>query len=494
MTSSPLDFKTFVSSIPRGLRAWDSWTKSSHASVLPRPNSYDSSVSMHAANTFELMNIVSLELSYTEEFMYRLDDIMHPISDSHECTCQRLSQWITTKANLGESNRKLRIGKAMPPPVSDDPLWTSSRKHPDVCWYEDEEVLLQFEVVSNCNYDKTLNKLCLGLIDQHRSWKNRKSDVESIVGFLFPVQNTAKSVEACGRCVHKVRVTWCDEPFEYQIKITPVRRNEVWTTISQAKHTQLQVLGSLLNNPNNHFTLPLTEQYIQNTFSLSAQQVKSGESVVILDNIHAYKRSFRVRALQRLVTLALSPVPWQSYKACALPSVSSTIVNFFVFDRYSRALTVEEIARLDFKNRFITAVLESLKVMHEEARIAHLDIRIENICWDDQQRVVFIDLDRSAAVETPAKSCVGRKYGNSKMYLFKDDWTAQNVDYRQVAVMIGLIEGNRSPHTISPKLTHQFIATLYNDGKLILVVCNHSFIGTPYVQVNTMKSYIDNGI
>lgn len=75
------------------------------------------------------------------------------------------------------------------------------------------------------------------------------------------------------------------------------------------------------------------------------------------------------------------------------------------------------------------AVIKSLKVLHEEAGIAHLDIRIENVCWDNQQRAIFVDLDISTSLGNSAERCIG--YGNSLLYSFADCWTAQNTDYRQ---------------------------------------------------------------
>ena len=57
------------------------------------------------------------------------------------------------------------------------------------------------------------------------------------------------------------------------------------------------------------------------------------------------------------------------------------------------SLRVPDIRHNDLKHAFIKVVIKSLQVLHDEAEIAHLDIRIENLCWDDRQHAVFIDFD-----------------------------------------------------------------------------------------------------
>ena len=54
--------------------------------------------------------------------------------------------------------------------------------------------------------------------------------------------------------------------------------------------------------------------------------------------------------------------------------------------------------------------------LHEKG-IAHLDIRLENICWDDEGNAVFIDLDRSVSTTHKLSACVGGRYGKSWMYM-----------------------------------------------------------------------------
>lgn len=119
------------------------------------------------------------------------------------------------------------------------------------------------------------------------------------------------------------------------------------------------------------------------------------------------------------------------YKDCAFPYMHgcwTSMSSIFLHVRYIG--TTGHWPRRRLHTMAINmAVIKSLKVLHEEAGIAHLDIRIENVCWDNQQRAIFVDLDISTSLGNSAERCIG--YGNSLLYSFADCWTAQNTDYRQ---------------------------------------------------------------
>lgn len=415
-------------------------------------------------------------------------------------SCVALEKWIRSKTNIiigSGSREEVQYGPTLPPPTRDDPLWISPLKYPDVSLWYDNEVTLQIEVVSNYDLEKTINKLCLGLIPQHRSWKNRLSSISYIVGFIFPVQNDSKTVDECGQCVHRVSLCWIDQSFQYLATVTPLTARQVWNEVRDAKRRQQQQLQSLQNLPNAHFTLPMTESYIKNNFSLDAYQVKSGESVVILTTTNAYKRCFGVKAMQQLIELRDSNIIFQSYTACAFP-LQTSLHKFYVFLRYGKPLTRDQIVEGNFQHLYINAVIESLNILHEEA---HLDIRIENICWDDQSRAIFIDLDRSAGIDACAEEYIGW-YGKSLMYPITSKWTTKQVDYRQIAILIGHIEGNDQPHQVPPDLTSLFIQKLYNEGKCTLNHCFFVFVFSYLVcyycwrcipQVFTVQIYMNNG-
>lgn len=119
--------------------------------------------------------------------------------------------------------------------------------------------------------------------------------------------------------------------------------------------------------------------------------------------------------------------------------------------------------------KYVSGVVLALKELHEFG-MAHLDVRMDNVCFDSDNNVVLIDLDRSQVVDEEISSVSTKE---SLMYPVKSDWTYRNWDWRQLALMIVHILCPRSGndyHTVEPNfntplLDHVFLKTLYNDGK-----------------------------
>ena len=478
--ASDQDLSHFLSSRSDAVDTWSSWTRSTRASVRSQASASHSSVSNRTADPWEVLAIDPPQSNFT----YPLSSVIGHLGAAsragrHDYSCQKVAQWIRTNdpdlsPNSGTTQR-VQVGVSLPRVMCDDSLWISPRKHPDVSWWCDDEVIVQIEVVSDYNLGKTMNKLCLGLVDQLRSWKNRLSTVSSVAGFLFPISNDQKNEVECGQCVYKVQLNWSDEHFRYGARASGISAGSVWATLHHVKTSQQGVFDSLKSNPNHHFTLPMSEQYIQDHFTSSARQVKSGESVVILNDRNAYKRPLGFRATSRLHVLNTqhtTSAAGASYTAGAFPEMFDNTLCFFRFRKYRRPLTLSDIQRNQLKHTFVKATIESLLVLHDEVNIAHLDIRIENICWDNSDRVVFVDFDRSAPKnELVVDMLLTGWYGNSLMYPSTPDWTAEKVDFRQVAIMIGHIEGNDNPHSTPPGLDSEFVRKLFQDGKFTICVC-----------------------
>ena len=176
-------------------------------------------------------------------------------ANGHQCSCDSLETWLRcANNNIIDSNRsskeKVQNGLSLPSPTLDDPLWISALKYPDVSLWYDDEVTVQIEVVSNYDLEKTINKLCLGLVPQLHSWKNRLSTFSDIVGFIFPVQNNSKTINECGQCVHKVSLRWIDRSFQYMVTVTPLTMRVVLNELRTVKDSQQQQLLFLKNLPN----------------------------------------------------------------------------------------------------------------------------------------------------------------------------------------------------------------------------------------------------
>lgn len=117
----------------------------------------------------------------------------------------------------------------------------------------------------------------------------------------------------------------------------------------------------------------------------------------------------------------------------------------------------------------VTEVIAAVTELHEFG-LAHLDIRLDNICYRVDGSVIMIDLHRSMEVTRAANLLCG--FGPSTMYPFKMNWTAENVDWRQLAIMILYILGQRiltaqQYHELKVEpSSHGFIRTMFDEGNI----------------------------
>ena len=117
---------------------------------------------------------------------------------------------------------------------------------------------------------------------------------------------------------------------------------------------------------------------------------------------------------------------------------------------------------------FVSSVLFALNELHGLG-LAHLDIRLANVCFDSDNRAILIDLDRCKDVNNCALAMVGTK---SLMYPYHSDWVYGQWDYVQLGLMIACIICPVSAaeyHTVEPRwsqppLNHGFLEKLYREG------------------------------
>ncbi len=124
--------------------------------------------------------------------------------------------------------------------------------------------------------------------------------------------------------------------------------------------------------------------------------------------------------------------------------------------------------------------MEAVNELHDNGR-AHLDIRLENICFNESEHAVLIDLDRSVNASLVNYESYG---GYSHMYSSEGgEWKAQNADCRQLAMMTHYILTGRAEdyHYIKiDRCTYPdlFFYTMFTQGKALRVhyVCSLSFV------------------
>ncbi len=102
----------------------------------------------------ELLDIIIEE---NPPHMYSLSDVLGVTSDNcegHSISCDALGKWLCFKSRRESAPKIRRVDDKSLGYASADPLWVSRIKRADVAWHV-SELVLQFEVVSNYDLEKT---------------------------------------------------------------------------------------------------------------------------------------------------------------------------------------------------------------------------------------------------------------------------------------------------------------------------------------------------
>ncbi len=342
------------------------------------------------------------------------------------------------------------------------PLETSLNKRPDVGIFVYIRgklfLLLQIEVDSG-GYQSTCIKLAQGVGDQLMWQRNCNDEITTCAGMYFPTFIR-------GTCVVKIQLQWKDEKLVFFLTRTLVSLEGLQEVVANAVKFELSKIRSLCNNSSGHrHVVPLSRTFVMSgRFGANAHQVESGESIVIA-NSQARKvwkypllGAYRERLLELLVGESL-------FTRFLIPE--KKVGKYFEYKLLKPPIPVEQAKS---KVMYITSgVILALNELHSFG-LAHLDIRLENVCFDHDNTVVLIDLDRSLNVDDTVTSMLSRP---SLMYPFVRGWTYRHWDWRQLGLMVAHIEspGNKDEyHSVIPDfnvslLNHEFLKKLFNDGK-----------------------------
>ena len=197
---------------------------------------------------------------------------------------------------------------------------------------------------------------------------------------------------------------------------------------------------------NKRFGIPLGVDTVRRIWGDSAVQLKSGYSLVIkvIEDKVVYKHPFNGSEKSQLIWLlqfAEQRKQWPT--RCSFPKSFSRYGytdEYFKFDMYQAPYS-RETARKNIVV-FVEEVIECIKELHA-LKFAHLDIRLENVCFNAARKAVLIDLDRSLECDTLAEFCC--QSAESTMYQSPfEGATCENLDWKQFSIMICFILSTES--------------------------------------------------
>ena len=238
--------------------------------------------------------------------------------------------------------------------------WTSTHKRPDLQIIStNNHVLVQVEVESSSK-DSTIRKLTLGLIDQLRWLRNHTMSITKCSGFYFMNHRTRGQVI-------QVVLEWVDNEWVFLQDPNRLPREGVDAEIRQALNDAGVSLLAAQNRTDH--ALPISESFIHGDFGAGAEQVRSGQSVVIVDvrGGKAYKRCLDPKEEVRLLHLReCNPKPSRS----VFPDDSlSAGISFFQYPLLKPPLKPQQAK--ENASRFVKLVCEAIQELHDGFNIAH---------------------------------------------------------------------------------------------------------------------------
>ena len=175
-----------------------------------------------------------------------------------------------------------------------------------------------------------------------------------------------------------------------------------------------------------------------------------------------YKRCFdSLEEARLLVLLNINPKPVNS----AFPMLMKK--KFFQYDLFGPPLDSQK-AR-DNAIDFVKSVCEAINELHDDFNIAHLDLRLANICISTNTplSVQLIDLDRSDEAIKPFRYSSLTFHASVMYEVPTPEWKLSQLDWRQLGIMVHAFLNNIHDgyHSIEPDPKSPFLKRLVKQGE-----------------------------
>ena len=262
-----------------------------------------------------------------------------------------------------------------------------------------------------------------------RSYDNK---ILEFAGYYFPSYKRPNSVV-------RVTVTWSDKYLNFKASRTPLPADGVAESIGADLGREIERWKGMSSGSPTHFVLPLTSSFVHEKFGEYSVQIMSGHSVVILDPRQSkiLKGNFCPRLELRLHQLYEYGKDAQLERSL-LPNGKMIVGprEYFTYELLLKPIDRYE-ARVIFGgvDRFADGVFKALRELHDTCGLAHMDLRLENICFDPQtHRPILIDLDWSATKDSECD----RHHLPSTSTRYKpldQNWVLENIDILQKGLM-----------------------------------------------------------
>ena len=312
----------------------------------------------------------------------------------------------------------------------------SAHFKPDVAILWNFVPAILFEINSSPMTD-TITKLFANLIDLLRYIRHFEPSITSWVGFTFP-KDEADSTNnfAC-----KVEVVW--DECKFVCNVTSLTMEMIKEMVQETFGKQIQLVQQLKINPSPEpFLVPLSKQdldFIQGKLKdyacTTLKQVKSKFSILLTNGTYYFKLPGNLShqsALKNLVIqyLKMNQTDRDNYdKHLVLPfDQLKDPIDLYVFRAMKYQLT-EHVAKQCLPD-LAGGIIDGLDFLHRLG-LAHLDVRLPNVCVGEDYGIRLIDFDRSSSRDDVDE------YREHFMYTYEtEDRKVQNLDWKQFGLLL----------------------------------------------------------
>ena len=349
--------------------------------------------------------------NFEPTYRYDLNDLLTkyniPAEGDSETCCQKLVESFLASRKRGMTvvpKQSVKCFKLLPQTIY------SSDQFRDLVVYVFNKIILIIEVHSckKKSFINSIKKTILGTIDVIRYYKGIVPSITKCIGFTYPKCGTAE-------CVVEVTVEFKNLKFSYDLQCIPqLEVKEATLRAINANHQHFKPCfdvpikedrrRSFVNLSQHELHLfkhfvdsgPLTHKYNEQIL-----QFESKEALLISYNGRMWKYPARAMDRQRLRSVP-GDLPFLINVKRYCPSIRGDTGYFtgrgwFYYDKVQNEPLLPYEARKCMGD-FVTQLCDALDILHS-LDYAHLDVRLENVCFQDDGTLILIDLDRCTLVD-----------------------------------------------------------------------------------------------
>ena len=364
------------------------------------------------------------------EQTYTLLDLMgcHNVQPEQGCSAEKACETFVNEVLKGMNVRTLLDQELTPlKEATVSALVNTKVVRPAVtCYRTDDDTLPAIVIeIHSSPCEHTILKAILGGVDLVHVRKMFGNDARMTV-FAFPKLPTAKAANR--QCVKEITITWV--PFEFRIELNRVCLEHVPTRLRDALHAHQPPHG--LPSTRRVPVLLSTEELA--LFGTDANQLDSSGALLVKTNGHMFKAPLWDDEYMAMHVFSTRPLLGVSRHVSMPREVKMSSCVYFKYACVPHDPLRREEARLCLIELY-AKVCQAVNELHDMLEMAHMDIRLDNICFSDMCDVVLIDFDRSVPVN---KSC-GLLDVRYPSCMFHNSMTPVEHDWRQVGWLLAWV-------------------------------------------------------